>query len=438
MTGGEQQEQQVLQGSNHHHQQHGLGTDYWVPKPMPPPTLLPSEMRQQVRQPENQQRYYQYQQSNGNGSGNGSSLERAHTFFSHGHMSKRPQSFSHEPAFNSPLEYADTAAAPRMSRTGRASVAGPPAGGGGILDDAEGESPELYRTAVIKTLMSVAAAGVFGAVTWMVLGQRSGMEFFAGYLVEQSLSVDNLFVFIMLFDYFAVPIQFQSRVLTWGIIGAVVMRGIMIGLGVAIVKQFRWIIIIFAGILLVSSWKLLQEGDEEHDLANNTVVKLAKRLVGAVDEYDGDRFFTRQLGGGRRVATPLLLCLVCIELSDFVFAVDSIPAVLGVSTDPFIVYSSNIFAIMGLRSVYTIIARAIDNLPYLKPAVALVLGFVGLKMILEFFHFEISTGLSLTVVVLLIGGGVGLSVAKTMLKAVKRKNSDSSLFQTATDAGGLA
>jgi tellurite resistance protein TerC len=287
--------------------------------------------------------------------------------------------------------------------------------------------PEQYRSALVKTGMAVGAAFAFGGLTWLIKGEESGMEFMAGYLVEQSLSVDNLFVFIMLFDYFAVPLQYQDRVLTWGIIGAVVMRGFMIGLGVAVVKKFRWIIIVFAGILLVSSAKLLQEGDDEHDLTNNTVVKIAKRLVGACDKFDGDQFFT--LVGGKRVATPLLLCLVCIELSDFVFAVDSIPAVLGVSQDPFVVYSSNIFAIMGLRSIYTIIAKAVNQLPYLKPAVALVLGFVGIKMILEFFHFEISTGFSLSVVVLLIVGGVVLSlIGGSFIKgSFKRRNSENEI-----------
>ncbi|CAM9157818.1 unnamed protein product [Chrysoparadoxa australica] len=295
----------------------------------------------------------------------------------------------HEPLFGSPLEDVVTP--------------------GDLLDGAQDLDGKGYSTAVRRTLISVGSAGVFGIFTWVIKGKQSGLEFFAGYLVEQSLSVDNLFVFIMLFDYFAVPLQYQSRVLTWGIAGAVIMRGIMIALGVAVIKSFQWIIIIFAGILLVSSAKLLSEVEEHGDLADNFVVKISSKMVGAVDQYDGESFFTTTITG-KKVATPLLLCLVCIELSDFVFAVDSIPAVLGVSQDPFVVYSSNIFAIMALRSIYTIIAKAVNQLPYLKPAVALVLGFVGIKMILEFFHYEISTGFSLAVVMLLIFGGVGLSL----------------------------
>ncbi len=169
----------------------------------------------------------------------------------------------------------------------------------------------------------------------------------------------------MLFNYFQVPLEHQGRVLLWGIIGAVVMRGIMIALGVAVVKSFRYMIIVFAGILLASCIKLLQEDDEEQNLGENAIMKLAKTLVGAVGRYDGEKFFTSNIKG-KTVATPMLLCLVCIELSDFVFAVDSIPAVLGISQDPFVVYSSNIFAIMSLRSLYSIIAKAVTQLHYLK------------------------------------------------------------------------
>ncbi|CAM9322135.1 unnamed protein product [Choristocarpus tenellus] len=216
------------------------------------------------------------------------------------------------------------------------------------------------------------------------------------------------------------------------------MRGVMIAFGVVIVTKFRWVVLIFAGVLLLSSFKLLTERDEdEEDLSQNRLVRVSKFLVGAVDQYDKDKFFTTLPGSSKKVATPLLLCLVCIELSDFVFAVDSIPAVLGVSQDPFVVFSSNIFAIMALRSIYIIIARAINQLNYLKPAVALVLGFVGVKMILEFLHINvISTGLSLTVVAGLIGGGVGLSVANCSWKEQhKRKDSgdDSSVFLGGVD-----
>ncbi|CAM9205314.1 unnamed protein product [Chrysoparadoxa australica] len=244
-----------------------------------------------------------------------------------------------------------------------------------------------------------------------IKGKQSGMEFFAGYLVEQSLSVDNLFVFIMLFEYFKVPSHLQGRVLTWGIIGAVSMRAVMIVVGVAAIQRFRWVILLFSGILVVSCIKLLTEGEEHDDgaLGENMIVRASRRLVNSTDKYDGENFFTLDAKGVRR-ATPLLLCLICIELSDFVFAVDSIPAVLGVSKDTFIVYTSNVFAIMALRSLYTLVAHAVTDLPYLKPAVALVLGFIGGKMALEYFHYEIGIGISLSVVAALLGGGTGLSI----------------------------
>lgn len=246
------------------------------------------------------------------------------------------------------------------------------------------------KSSVVKTLLTVSAATAFGAGLGAVKGSTASIEFFAGYLVEQSLSVDNLFVFILLFEYFQVPPALQQRALTWGIVGAVAMRGIMITVGVAAVRRFRSVTLVFAAILLASSVKLLTESEDEVD---NAVVKIARRLCNSVDYFDEDKFFTN----GR--ATPLFLCVVCIELSDFVFAVDSIPAVLAVSKDPLIVYSSNIFAIAALRSLYAVLAVAIQELSYLRPSVAFILGFVGLKMLLEYFHKHISTGISLAIIV---------------------------------------
>lgn len=267
-------------------------------------------------------------------------------------------------------------------------------------------------------MLAVGAACAFGFGLWYIEGKKSAMEFFAGYLIEESLSVDNIFVFIMLFEYFKVPFEYQSRALTWGIVGAVAMRGVMISVGVAAIQRFRWVVLMFAGILLGSAFKLLAEtGHEggEEDLSDNLMLRVAKKCVNAVDEYDGNKFFTKR--NGKRFATPLFMCLICIELSDFVFAVDSIPAVLGVSKDPLIVYSSNIFAIMALRSLYTLVATAVNTLEYIKPSVALVLAFVGGKMIAEFFHVEVPISVSLLVVMSLLGGGIGLSVLKQRFTA---------------------
>ena len=274
----------------------------------------------------------------------------------------------------------------------------------GASDDAQ-----ILKKALINTGLTVGVSFLFGIGTYYFRGDEAGLEFFTGYLVEQSLSVDNLFVFLMLFNYFKVPSQHQDRVLTWGIIGAVGMRGVMIIFGIQMIERFQIVTLIFAGILLLSAYKLLTENGDDEDLSDNFVLKISNYVVKSTTEYDGDRFFTKDKGSS--VATPLLMCLICIEISDLVFAVDSIPAVLGVSHDPFIVYTSNIFAIMGLRSLYTVVAKAVQDMKYLKPAVALVLGFVGGKMIGEYYHKSISTGLSLCVVIFLIAGGVVLSLA---------------------------
>jgi TerC family integral membrane protein len=274
-------------------------------------------------------------------------------------------------------------------------------------------SPQEYRSAIIKTSLTVMCACLFGVFLTLTRGKSTGYEFFCSYLVEQSLSIDNLFVFIMLFDYFKVPMESQSRVLAWGIGGAIVLRGIMIMVGVAVLQRFKSVMLGFAAILLASSFKLLTEShnnnNDDDDLKDNVVMKIASFLFpNTSHDFHGQKFFVQK--EGRRFATPLLLCLVCVELSDFVFAVDSIPAVLGVTQDPLVVYTSNIFAIMALRSLYTVVAKAVSEWAYLKPAVALVLGFVGTKMILEYFHVHVGTDVSLGVICSLLGGGVALSI----------------------------
>jgi TerC family integral membrane protein len=287
-------------------------------------------------------------------------------------------------------------------------------------------SPEEYKSALVKTALTVAAACLFGLFLTLTRGKTTGYEFFTSYLVEQSLSIDNLFVFIMLFDYFKVPNELQSRVLTWGIVGAVGLRGLMIYAGVAALQRYKSVMLVFAAILLMSSVKLLTESphaEEEANMSDNVIMKFTSFLFPNVSkEFHGEQFFVKK--EGRRFATPLLMCLVCVELSDFVFAVDSIPAVLGVTQDPMVVYASNIFAIMALRSLYTVVAKAVSEWDYLKPAVALVLGFVGSKMILEYFHMHIGTGASLAVICTLLGGGVAISIfdkrKKEQIKAAER------------------
>ena len=257
----------------------------------------------------------------------------------------------------------------------------------------------------------VGAATLFGLGIGATMGSEPSEEYFAGYLLEQSLSVDNLFVFVLVFDYFQVPLKSQQRVLTYGIAGAMAMRAAMIVAGYEAVTNFKPILLVFAGVLIFSSYKLLTEDeDEEEDMADNAIVKFCSGILPVSEGYDGDKFFT--VVDGVKMATPLLLCLMVIELSDVVFAVDSIPAVFGVTQDPFIVYSSNIFAILGLRSLYAFVATIVAELEYLQTAVAAVLGFVGLKMVADFGGYHVSTSASLAVVVGMLGAGVTLSLVK--------------------------
>lgn len=244
-----------------------------------------------------------------------------------------------------------------------------------------------------------------------VEGSEKAQEYFAGYLLEQSLSIDNLFVFVLVFNYFKTPLYAQPKVLTYGIITAAVLRLVMILLGTELIQRFEPLLIGFAIILLYSAYGLLvQEEDEEEDLSNNTIVRVCQRLLPVSNSYDGTNFFTTVSTTGTRVATPLLLTLAVVEISDVVFAVDSIPAVFGVTLDPFIVYSSNMFAILSLRSLYTFVSTVMTELRFLDKAVAIVLGFIGVKMLLEFADINIPTNVSLLVVGLVLGAGVGASM----------------------------
>ena len=272
-----------------------------------------------------------------------------------------------------------------------------------------------YEEALKKTSLWVGLAVAFGISLFFVLGRTACEEFFAGYLVEQSLSVDNLFVFLLLFEYFRVPKELEGKILNWGIFGAMGMRAVMIGVGTVALKEFRGILLVFAGILVYSSCKLLYEfisgdGDSDDDMGENEIVKFSRGLFPSTDKYDGSNFFTKN-DLGRTVVTPLFLCMVALEISDVVFAVDSIPAVFGVTENPLIVFTSNIFAIMGLRSLYTVLSSAVESLKYLEPAVAGVLGFIGVKLIAEYGGIEVPTEFSLGVVAAVLGLGVGVSLA---------------------------
>lgn len=270
------------------------------------------------------------------------------------------------------------------------------------------QSMQEHAAAVKTVVFWVCAAVAFGIFIGFKDGTSKASEFFAGYLLEQSLSVDNLFVFILIFKYFQVPLMYQSRVLSYGIAGAIIFRATMILLGAATLQRFEIVNLFLAGILLYSAFKLFTgEDEEEEDLSNNFIVKTCRNFIPVTSSYDGDRFIT--LSDGARKATPLLLTVAVVELSDIAFAVDSIPAVFGVTRDTFIVFSSNMFAILGLRSLYTLISGSLSELEYLQPAVGGVLGFIGCKMVADFFGYHTPTEVSLGFVATILGTGVLLS-----------------------------
>ncbi len=234
-------------------------------------------------------------------------------------------------------------------------------------------------------------------------GKQAALQFLAGYLVEYSLSVDNLFVIAVIFAYFSVPREYQHRVLFWGILGAIVMRGVMILAGTALIHRFEWVIYVFGALLIITAVRMLFAGDGQIDPDRNPFVRLARRMYPVTPGYVQERFFTRM--NGRRAITPLFLVLLLVESTDVLFAIDSIPAIFAITYDPFIVFSSNVFAILGLRSLYFALAGAMGMFEYLKYSLVCVLAFVGVKMLLSH-HFPIPIEVSLGVIALLLAAGV--------------------------------
>ncbi|MGH7499735.1 MAG: TerC family protein [Gemmatimonadales bacterium] len=268
-----------------------------------------------------------------------------------------------------------------------------------------------FKEAMSWSLGLIAIALLFGGFIYWREGLHPALEYYTGYLIELSLSVDNLFVFILIFTYFGVPAEAQPKVLKWGILGAVVMRFIMIAAGALLLQRFEWITYLFGGILILTGVKMFRGDDEKIEPEKNPVVKLARRVLPFSDSYDGAKFFSRRLKGGL-LATPLFLVVLVVEWSDLVFAIDSIPAIFSVTRDPFLVYSSNVFAILGLRAMYFVLAGMMDRFAYLKPGVALILVFVGTKMMLtHWVHLPIYV--SLAVIVVVLAGSVVLSLRRT-------------------------
>ncbi|KAI7729767.1 hypothetical protein M8C21_003073 [Ambrosia artemisiifolia] len=273
---------------------------------------------------------------------------------------------------------------------------------------------ENYKTSAKTVALCVFSAVAFGVGVGLKEGVGKASEFFAGYLLEQSLSVDNLFVFVLIFKYFKVPLAYQNRVLSYGIAGAIIFRLSLILLGTATLQRFEAVNLLLASILLYSSFKLFFAGeDDDDDLSDNFIVKTCQKFIPVTSAYDGNNCgWSLESIKHFGQATPLLLTVAVIELSDIAFAVDSIPAVFGVTRDPFIVFSSNLFAILGLRSLYTLISESMGELEYLQPAIGIVLGFIGFKMILDFFGYHVSTEVSLGCVATTLSAGVLLSLLK--------------------------
>ncbi|MGQ5522121.1 TerC family protein [Chitinimonas sp. PSY-7] len=264
----------------------------------------------------------------------------------------------------------------------------------------------------------ISAGLLFGGWVWYTLGDKAGMDYFTGFLVEKSLSMDNVFVISLIFTYFAVPRVYQHRVLFWGILGAIVMRGVMIGLGAALIHQFSWIMYLFGIFLVVTGVKMLFMKDDETDVASNPLLKWLKGHFRFTETLDGNRFFVKapdKKDPSKMVlwATPLFLTLIMVELTDLVFAVDSVPAIFAITTDTFIVFTSNIFAILGLRALYFALAAMVHRFHYLKYALAVVLVFIGVKIFLVNFAIKIPSPVSLGVTFGLLAAGVAYSLWKT-------------------------
>jgi tellurite resistance protein TerC len=264
------------------------------------------------------------------------------------------------------------------------------------------------KESITWTAVWVVMALLFNLGIAHFMGNDKGLEFFTGYVIEKSLSVDNVFVFALLFSYFAVPALYQHKVLFWGVFGALVMRAIMIALGAKLITEFAWIIYVFGAFLVLTGVKMIVKREEEIHPERNPVVRFFKRYIPTTSDFRGDKFFVRE--NGVLMATPLFVVLILVEISDLIFAVDSIPAIFAVTKDPFIVYTSNVFAILGLRSLYFALAGVLDKFHYLKVGLGVVLSFVGVKMLLAHSTWKIDTHISLGVIIVVLAASVVASL----------------------------
>ena len=266
------------------------------------------------------------------------------------------------------------------------------------------------RAAAHRSLIWIVLSLLFNLLVWKVRGPEHGLDFLTGYLIEYSLSVDNIFVFVLIFAYFQVSGRAQHRVLVWGILGALVMRGLMILLGVTLVERFHFILYVFGIFLVITALRMFFQKHPQRDFGNSLVMRLCRKWIRVTPDFDEENFTAKI--DNRWMFTPLVLVLVLIDVMDLVFAVDSIPAVFAITQDPFIVYTSNICAILGLRSLYFLVANLIDRFIYLKTGLAIILGFVGVKMIVADF-FPLPNGLSLVIIVLVLAITITTSMIAT-------------------------
>ncbi len=274
------------------------------------------------------------------------------------------------------------------------------------------------RAAALRSAIWIVLSLAFNGLVWKLRGPEKGLEFLTGYLIEYSLSVDNIFVFVLIFSYFQVPPRAQHRVLVWGILGALIMRGVMIFLGVALVERFDWILYFFGAFLLVSAWRMFFGKQDTNEFGNTLVMRLCRKSVRVTNDFHGEDFTAKV--DGRWLLTPLALVLIVIDVMDLVFAVDSIPAVFAITRDNFIIYTSNICAILGLRSLYFLLAKLIDRFVYLRTGLALILAFVGVKMIIGD-RFPIPNWLSLAIIVVVLALTIAASLLATHNRAGKAR-----------------
>jgi tellurite resistance protein TerC len=258
---------------------------------------------------------------------------------------------------------------------------------------------------------------LFGSWIWWEMGAKSGMDYMTGFFVEKTLALDNIFVISLIFSYFAVPKIYQHRVLFWGIIGVIVLRGIMIGLGTTLVTQFSWVLYIFGAFLVFTGIKMLFASEKERDLGDNPIIRFLRKNMRITEEHHGDKFFVQKTdaktGKLARFATPLFLALVMVEIVDLIFAVDSVPAIFAITTDPYIVYTSNIFAILGLRALYFALAATMHRFEYLKYALSAVLIFIGGKIFWNQLVGKMDPSISLSITLAILASGIIFSLLKT-------------------------